>query len=231
MGCGISRGADLGVTKLLFPAPEASSYAPWSFKGELLWVPLAQYSSLRGGLLGPADDYTFPCRLLQSPLAEHLIVFLHKNADDLGTCRPFVEKLRSCLGVHVLVVEYPGYGLCSSSSSATAEQVNKHAFAAVEFSQQTLNMPLGQIIVLGSCVGTGPAIAVAAEVEVGGLVLISPFLSVVRMFKDHIGSLARCVPEHFPNDVLITRVRSPTLICHGRRDKLVPLQGQVGEPR
>uniref|UniRef100_A0A7S1QTS8 Serine aminopeptidase S33 domain-containing protein n=1 Tax=Alexandrium catenella TaxID=2925 RepID=A0A7S1QTS8_ALECA len=225
MGCGTSRGADVGfVNKLLFPAPEASSYASWSFKGELLWVPLAQYRSLgEGSLHSTADDYAFPCRLLQCGSAEYLIVFFHKNADDLGSCKPFVEKLRSCLGVHVLVVEYPGYGLCSSSSNASAQQVNKHAFAAVEFAQTVLGVPLRRIIIFGSCIGTGPAIAVAAEVEVAGLVLISPFLSVVQIFRLHIGSvLSKLISEQFQNDVLIKSVRSPTLICHGKMDKLVP---------
>uniref|UniRef100_A0A7S2AI52 Dienelactone hydrolase domain-containing protein n=1 Tax=Alexandrium andersonii TaxID=327968 RepID=A0A7S2AI52_9DINO len=224
MGCGLSRGADVGlVNKLLFAAPDSSSYAAWSFKGELLWVPLAQYSSFgESSLRGPADDYVFPCRLLQCDKAEYLVIFYHKNADDLGSCKPFVEKIRSCLGVHVLVVEYPGYGLCSSST-ATAEQVNKHAFAAVEFAQTALGVPLRQIIVLGSCIGTGPAITVAAELELAGLVLISPFLSVVQIFRDHLGGvLSKLVSEQFRNDVLIKSVRSPTLICHGKLDKLVP---------
>jgi len=223
MGCGATRRAEQGlVNKILFPAPTTSSYADWDFKGELLWVPLANYAGVLGGPdKNASDNYAFPCRLMQYPSAKYMLILLHKNADDLGSCKSFCDKLRGLLSVHVLVVEYPGYGLCSASTPS-ADQVNKHVFAALAFAQKTLSWPLKDILLFGVCLGAGPAIAVAAEVEIGGVVLIAPFLSVRQMFRDHAGLLAGLVTEQFPNDKLVTCIKSPTLIFHGQRDEMVP---------
>lgn len=215
MGCSLSASV---VDKFVFPAPEESSYGDWSFKGEIFWVPV-NYGTPEEK---PGDDnYDFPCRLLQSEDARYLVIYFHKNADDLGSCRWFVEKLRSLLTVHVLVVEYPGYGLCSAHS-ANASQVNKHALAALTFAQHALAWSLDRIIVLGSCIGVGPAVSLAAIAEFAGLVLISPFLSVRSIVRSH-SRLAACfVNEQYPLYEMALPIRCPTLIFHGQMDKMVP---------
>jgi alpha-beta hydrolase superfamily lysophospholipase len=159
---------------------------------------------------------------LQTFKAQKLLIYLHKNADDLGLCRSFCRKLGDSLGVHVLVVEYPGYGLCSASAPS-ASQVIKHVFAALAFVQKALNWPLDNVLLFGVSLGAGPALAVAAEVEVAGLVLVAPFLNLRQMFRDHVGRLASLVAEQFPNDKLVADIRSPTLIFHGKQDKMVPV--------
>jgi len=227
MGCNASIGAhqtEQGlVNKLLFPAPQTSSYADWNFKGELLWLPLANYAGLLGGPeKKPSDNYAVPCCLFQNEEAQYILIYLHKNADDLGLCRSFCRKLGETLGVHVLCVEYPGYGLCSSVAP-TASQVIKHVFAALAFVQKALNWPLENVLLFGVSLGAGPALAVAAEVDVAGLVLVAPFLNLRQMFRDHVGRFASLVAEQFPNDKLVALIRSPTLIFHGQQDKMVPV--------
>ncbi len=53
-----------------------------------------------------------PC-LWHTPPAENALTFLyfHGNAEDLGCCAELCAQMRAELGVGVMAVEYPGYGL------------------------------------------------------------------------------------------------------------------------
>mmetsp|Transcript_113505 Transcript_113505/g.321169 ORF Transcript_113505/g.321169 Transcript_113505/m.321169 type:complete len:308 (-) Transcript_113505:138-1061(-) len=225
MGCHGSHGVDNGlVDKLLFPAP-SPSYEEWSFKEELLWVPLAQYGGSSGNdgdpaAKGQSDDYSFPCRLFQNPAAGYLVLYFQRNAEDLGKCKLFCNKLKEAVGVHVLVVEYPGYGICSACAPSAA-QAKKHAVASLNFVRDAMGWPLDRVIIFGYCVGTGPAVHIAAQSETAGVVLVTPFLSVRKMLKGHVGPIASLATEAFPIETLAPHIRSPTLIFHGQSDKLV----------
>lgn len=220
MGCGGSRGI---VDKLLFAAPEVASYGEWSYKDELIWVPLAPFEDWKNVVPAKAEDnYAFPCRLIKSPSARYLIIYFHKNGDDLGKCKFFVEKLSTGLGVHVLVVEYPGYGLCWDRPK-NADELNRHAQAAIGYAQLALRWPIDSIILYGACIGVAPALVLASQVEVAGLVLVGAFLSVKKMVKCHSKLAAAFVTECCPNEERAPLVKSPTLIFHGEADKLVPV--------
>ena len=53
-----------------------------------------------------------PCIYIKSSIpSKYVMVFYHANAADLGLCMSFGRTLSSHLDVHVLMVEYPGYGI------------------------------------------------------------------------------------------------------------------------
>jgi len=214
------------VTKFLFPAPHCS-YEEWSFKGELVWVEVAQYESRGADDSTLPLDYAFPCLALPCESAEHLVIYFHRNGEDLGSCRAFCQQLRDRLRVHVLAVEYPGYGLCGQTSPNTALAV-RHASAALGFAQRALGWPLNRTILFGQSVGTCLAMSLAASFPEdseapAGLVLAAPLLSVRDAVRQRLGALAaKCVTEQFPNEALAARVRCPTLVIHGQQDTIVP---------
>jgi len=78
------------------------------------------------------------------------------------------------------------------------------------------------ILLIGRSIGTGPALRIAAENAVYGVVLVSPFTSVQELCRNHVGPLAYFVQERFPNKERMSRVRSPLLLVHGKRDIIVP---------
>lgn len=201
------------VTSMLFPTPNAT-YNIDSFPGELIWVPFTPPDS---GLRGCSS---VPCLLLLYESARFLILFFHSNAEDLGRCRWFCLFLREQFQCHILAVEYPGYGVCSGT--ATRESILANAHAALEFATESLRLPLEQIKIFGRSIGTGPALHLASKYKVAGLVLVTPFLSIRQLFKDKVGPLSKLVEEWFPNDEAMQAVDSPTLIIHGREDKIIP---------
>lgn len=227
------------VSRILFPAP-ASSYTADSFPRVLIWVPkkkglpmgtgdgaepaTASAATMAAGsdleAQAPAgDDDSVPCLLLTYPSARFLVLFFHSNAEDLGRCRGFCCYLREQFQVHVLAVEYPGYGICPGVPCGRT--VMENALSALHFATDTLRWPLDSIKIFGRSIGTGPAVALASLFTFAGLILVTPFLSVRELFRDRVGPFSALVEEWFSNQEAAPKITSPTMIIHGQRDELI----------
>jgi len=195
----------------------AASYGVDSFPQELIWVP----KFLELGKECPLDQCV-PCLFLKYPSARFLVFYLHSNAEDIGKCYSFLTALREQFQVHILAVEYPGYGICPGGP-ATADTVTENAFAVFRFIREVVKWPTDSIKIFGRSIGTGPAIALAVQYKVSGLILVTPFLSVKELVKDAVGGvLAYLVEERFPSKDRMHLIRSPLLIIHGQKDTLIP---------
>mmetsp|Transcript_43033 Transcript_43033/g.98949 ORF Transcript_43033/g.98949 Transcript_43033/m.98949 type:complete len:590 (+) Transcript_43033:108-1877(+) len=205
------------VTKLLFPTP-TPSYDVNSFAGNLLWVP----RSLNPQTAAPED--CIPLLLFKSTLGSILVIYFHSNAEDLGRCYEFCSSMCKQLQVHVLVVEYPSYGICPGSH-CDEQLATDSAFTALRFAREVLRWPLERIILFGRSIGTGPAISLATQLEaLGGLVLVCPFISIKEVCKEVLWPVSYMINERFPNLERVTQVRCPCLIVHGQKDSLIPLR-------
>lgn len=82
------------------------------------------------------------------------------------------------------------------------------------------------VVVLGQSLGTGAAVHVAAQRDVDGVILISPFTSMLALVAEKLpwipGRLLLASP--FRSDLDIGRVTAPILIFHGDRDTLIPIE-------
>ncbi len=82
-----------------------------------------------------------------------------------------------------------------------------------------------RIVVWGFSLGSGVAVALAADQPIGRLVLEAPYTSVA----DVASSVFWFVPvrllmrDQFRSDVRIARVRVPLLVMHGARDPTIPI--------
>ena len=80
-------------------------------------------------------------------------------------------------------------------------------------------------MVWGFSLGSGVAVALAAEQPVGKLILEAPYTSIV----DIAGALLRLVPvrwlvrDQFRSDERIAHVTAPLLIMHGAHDSTIPI--------
>mmetsp|Transcript_114746 Transcript_114746/g.202510 ORF Transcript_114746/g.202510 Transcript_114746/m.202510 type:complete len:669 (+) Transcript_114746:133-2139(+) len=195
------------VERLCFPAPKPS-YTIKSFPEELILVPRA-------------DGEKVPCLFLPFRHARFVIIYFHANAEDLGLCYTFCTIIRDLFQVHMLAVEYPGYGICPGHCDEDGIMAN--ATAALNFALETLRWPCDGIKLLGRSLGTGPAVALAAQYDVAGVILVTPFLSIREIFKAQVGGLAEFITDRFPNYKLAGKIESPTLIIHGQQDTLIPI--------
>ena len=145
------------VSRILFPAP-LPSYTVDSFPTELIWVP-RKYGPDGAAVCSP--DEHVPCLFLPYSSARFLVLFFHSNAEDIGKCYAFCNILREQFQVHVLAVEYPGYGICPGVCDE--KSVMENAFAAFKFVIDVLHWPLDGIKIFGRSIGTGPALALAKD--------------------------------------------------------------------
>lgn len=200
------------VNCFLFPAP-ASSYSAASFPGKLVWIPK------NGQGRSQTQENSVPALLLKAFSARFLLVYFHSNAEDLGRCYKFATAINFQFQLHVLIVEYPGYGICSGRPCE--KSVMDNAYAAMEFVIEVLKWPVEDVIIMGRSVGTGPATKLASMYKVHGLVLVCPFSSVQRLCHDFLGPVSCIFTDQFPNEECIRNVQCPVLIIHGKADRVV----------
>ena len=125
-------------------------------------------------------------------------------------------------GYGVLLVGYRGYG--GSGGRPTEEGLYADGRAAIAWLRDS-GVPAHRMVMHGESLGTGVAVRMAVEHEVGAVILEAPFTSAVDvgaraypflpvrwLMKDRYESLAR-----------ITDVDAPLLIVHGEDDRVVPV--------
>jgi len=195
----------------VYAMPEAS-YHPEEFRGELLWVPREVEAS------GDQLNQGIPCLLLQHPGASRLVIYFHANAEDLGQIYVQLRYLRSFLKVHVLAVEYAGYGVCSGAPCETTLLAD--AESVLWFVRDKLEVPLSRLIFMGRSLGGGSAIYLASKYKCAGIVTIAAFSS-IRAIVGSLASIVGWVVDEFDNETRMRSVRCPTLIIHGSQDPVI----------
>jgi fermentation-respiration switch protein FrsA (DUF1100 family) len=148
-----------------------------------------------------------------------VILYFHGNG---GALRYRVERFTRLItdGIGIVAVEYRGYGGSSGSPSERgliADAEAGYAFAAARYSTQ-------QIVVWGESLGTGVAVALAAEKPVGRVILEAPFTSAAAVGAKHYWYMPvrLLMTDQFHSDARIAKVTAPLLILHGAKDQTVP---------
>jgi hypothetical protein len=99
------------------------------------------------------------------------------------------------------------------------------ALTAFRFLVDEINVRYSQIILFGRSLGSGPAVFLAAQYPVGGLILVSAFSSIRAAVQSIVGRfMAWTFNERFPNSKIIANVSCSTLFIHGESDGLIPAE-------
>jgi pimeloyl-ACP methyl ester carboxylesterase len=198
------------LNSILFPAP-CQSYSSNDYPENLIWVPKIP------------DHSSIPCFLLQSKEgSSKVIIYFHGNAEDLGLSFEILDTLRCVLKVHILAVEYPGYGVYEGK--ATSDIILNDAECVYSF-LLSLGVQPENIIVFGRSIGSGPATFLAKSRKICCLMLMSAYTSI----KDAAGFLAgqlgkSLMKERFENYKNMPFITCPTFIVHGVLDKVIPYE-------
>jgi uncharacterized protein len=149
-----------------------------------------------------------------------VVLFFPGNGDFLaGRVNRF--KGVTADGTGLVALSYRGY---AGSSGAPSERgLLLDAEAAYAFASTRYGAD--RIVAWGFSLGTGVAVAIAAEHSVSRLILEAPYTSTV----DVAGTLLRIVPvsllmrDQFHSDRRIANVTAPVLIMHGTNDPAIPI--------
>ena len=124
-------------------------------------------------------------------------------------------------GAGLLALSYRGYG--GSTGRPSEAGLLRDAQAAYAFA--AARHPAERLVLYGESLGTGVAVALAAERKVGRLVLEAPFTSALD-----IGAAAYpflpvrlMMRDQFRSDERIGKVTAPVLVLHGALDEVIPI--------
>ena len=151
--------------------------------------------------------------------AKPVIVYFHGNG---GALHFRVARFRRLIadGVGLVALEYRGYG--GSAGSPSEQGLIGDAQAAYRFAAG--RYPPQQLVLWGESLGSGVAIALAAERPVGRVILEAPFTSAVALGARHYWYLpvSLLMKDQFRSDLRIGKVTAPVMIMHGVHDRVVP---------
>lgn len=213
------------LTSFVFPSsPSTYSYA--DYYGKLLFIPRAKivegYSNFSVSDIPDKNCTHIPCLYLPCMTgSSKLLIFFHGNAEDMTNSEDLAEYLRDRLGVHVLCVEYPSYGIYPGEPSA--ERLNEDAINIFDYFAKECDWQEENIILMGRSIGSSPAVFVSSCRKPCAMVLISAYTSLRNAVKSIAGKLFQyAVKDSFNNAELIKKTKCPIFLLHGIKDTLVP---------
>jgi uncharacterized protein len=148
-----------------------------------------------------------------------VIVYFHGNGGSLPHRVPRFRKLIDA-GIGLVALEYRGYG--GSPGSPSEQGLVDDGQAAYRFA--AAHYPVQQLVLWGESLGSGVAVAVAAEQPIGRVILEAPFTSAAELGAQHYWYLPvrLLMKDQFRSDSRIGKVTAPLMIMHGMHDRTVP---------
>jgi pimeloyl-ACP methyl ester carboxylesterase len=192
---------------MLFPAPAIAAAPLRPVDARQVWLATAA---------GRVEAWFLPARSA-AHVRGPLIIFCHGNGELIDLWPAAFEEPRRW-GVHVLLVEYPGYG--RSPGQASEATTTQAVVAAYDWARGRPGIDEERIVAYGRSVGGGVACQLAARRPIAALVLESTFTSVRSLARRYLAP-AILVREAFDNLAVVRQYRGPLLLLHGSLDDTI----------
>jgi len=154
--------------------------------------------------------------------AKFTFLAFHGNAGNLTDRTTVYEFLRDTPG-NVLALEYRGYG--HSEGKPSERSLYRDASSAYDYLINEKHIDPKTIISFGQSLGTAVASNLAAQRQVGAVILEAPFPSASRLAKvifRFLPGLSFFVRGQFDTQTRVREVHAPIFIVHCREDPVLP---------
>jgi fermentation-respiration switch protein FrsA (DUF1100 family) len=211
----VAAAGYLGLGALMFFAQRALMYFP-----DRARTPpgIAGFAQAQEIVLDTADGVRVIAWHVPPRDGKPVVLYFHGNG---GALNLRVDRFRTIVaqGFGLLALSYRGYGGSNGKPSEVGlieDARAAYAFAAERYSR---------IAVWGESLGTGVAIALAAEKPVERMILDAPFTSTADIAADLYWFLPvrLLMKDQYRSDQRIKRVSAPVLILHGEADTVIPI--------
>ena len=199
-------------TRLVFQAGRVLGDARPSFPYESVDIPRADGARQFAWVMkGPEEDAPW-------------VLYLHGNAATIASRTNIAHytRLRG-LGAHVFAPEYRGFGGLDGVPSERALVAD--ARAAYDYLRSTLRAPADRIVLYGWSLGSAVAVALAADVPSGAVILEGAPASIVAIGQRQYPwfPIRMLMRNPFESIQKVDRVRAPMLFLHSPEDVIIPI--------
>ena len=150
------------------------------------------------------------------------IIYFHGNA---GTLENRIHKLNHFkdMDVNFLIIAWRGFS--GNKEKPNEEDLYRDGLSAVNW---VIDQEVKEedIILYGESLGTGIATEVAQQKNYAGVILETPFTSMVAAAKNFYPYLpvSLLLKDRYENDKKIKNINIPLLVMHGEKDEIVPFK-------
>ena len=148
------------------------------------------------------------------------ILYLHGNA---GSLENRIHKINHFNNIDINFLLLAWRGFSNNPGKPTEQGLYIDARSAVKW---LINEGVKEenIIIYGESLGTGVATEIAQNKKFAGVILESPFTSMIAAGKSKypIFPIKLLLKDKYESDKKIKNIKSPILIMHGEADKIVP---------
>lgn len=194
----------------IYPIPQTARVAP----------AVAGFPEAQEHVLTTADGEWIIVWHVAARPSHRVIIYFPGNGDVLAG---LVGRFRDITsdGTGLIAVSYRGYA--GSSGSPSEPGLLQDAAAAYDFA--LARYAADRIVLWGFSLGSGVAVALAADHAVSGLILEAPYTSIADVAAAAFPFLPvrLLLKDSFHSDQRIARVRAPLLIMHGERDSTISI--------
>ena len=148
------------------------------------------------------------------------LVFFHGNAGDLKN-RIYKLNLIKDFDINFLIVAYRGFS--GNKGKPTEEGLYEDAKYTLEWlGKQKISDD--QIIIYGESLGTAISVEISQNKNFAGIILESPFTSMVDAGKHYYFYLpvSLLLKDRYETLDKLKNIKIPILVMHGKKDKIVP---------
>ena len=148
------------------------------------------------------------------------ILFLHGNAGSLENRIHKINHFKD-IDINFLIIAWRGFS--GNKGSPTEQGLYEDAKSAVSWLKNK-GLKNEDIILYGESLGTGVVTEIAQNNNFSGIILESPFTSMIDAAKNKypIFPIKYLLKDKYESDQKIKNIKSPILIMHGEVDKIVP---------
>jgi fermentation-respiration switch protein FrsA (DUF1100 family) len=198
------------------------------FQRDLLYVPdtsrpdraQTHVAAVRDIEIATADGLRLLAWYLPPADGRPLIVYFHGNGGHLGYRDGRMTRFNAD-GFGALFPEYRGYG--GNPGHPSEEGLYTDARAALDF-VATQGIDPARVVIFGESLGSGVAVRLASERQVGAVVLETAYSSIADVAQDRFPFLPVrwLLRDRFDAISKIAAIRAPILVLLGGEDVIVP---------
>ena len=148
------------------------------------------------------------------------ILYFHGNA---GSLENRIHKINHFKDMNINFILLAWRGFSGNKGKPTEQGLYQDARSAVKW---LINQGVTEenIIIYGESLGTGVATEIAQNKNFAGVILESPFTSMIDLGKKHypIFPIKLLLKDKYESEKKIKNLKSPLLVMHGKKDKIVP---------